>query len=225
MTRKIFVGGLNTSTTQMTLKNVFARFGGIQVIKLVTDHHTGRSKGFAFITFEDDVAAKVAMSQMDGCQIDGRSVRVNFAVERDEMADDQIAMLGLSYMNQKPQRSHQTLSEAPRYHLKPTNKDRKPKQIKSHQKFPESKNSAESIYVGGIDWNTTRESLFEAFEGFGDIDDIKIVTDKITGLSKGFCFIRFLDQMSAENAINRMNGTTLDGKVIRVNRAQHKQQS
>ena len=49
---------------------------------MITDRETGRSRGFGFITFSDDDAASQAVSEMDGVEMDGRTIKVSFAEER-----------------------------------------------------------------------------------------------------------------------------------------------
>lgn len=203
MSRKIFVGGLNWSTSEATLQNTFQRFGNIQSIKLVIDQNTGRSKGYAFITFDDDMAAHVAMSQMNGRQIEGRVIKVNHAFERTEGNEDE-----------DDQRAQVWDIDENCENVSPMIKNTKPKQLR------EATN--ERVYIGGMDWNTTEETIRQNFEEFGDIEEIKIVCDRDTGQSKGFGFITFSDQDSAEHAIQKMNGATLDGRVIKVNKAQYK---
>lgn len=78
------------------------------------------------------------------------------------------------------------------------------------------------LFVGGLSWDTTDESLRSAFESYGDIEEAVVVNDRETGRSRGFGFVTFVDQDSAENAMREMNGTSLDGRNIRVDFAQAK---
>ena len=82
MTRKIFVGGLSWNTTEDSLRQVFEQFGSIDEIKIITDRETGRSRGFGFVTFAESEAATTAISEMDGTELDGRTIKVNVAEER-----------------------------------------------------------------------------------------------------------------------------------------------
>jgi RNA recognition motif-containing protein len=78
------------------------------------------------------------------------------------------------------------------------------------------------LFVGGLSWNTNDDGLRQAFERFGNIDEAKVITDRDTGRSRGFGFVTFVDGDSARNAISEMDGTTLDGRSIKVNEAQEK---
>ena len=79
---KLFVGGLAWATSDDGLAEAFSRYGAIVEAKVITDRETGRSRGFGFVTFEDGSAASEAMGEMDGAELDGRTIRVNEANER-----------------------------------------------------------------------------------------------------------------------------------------------
>ncbi len=82
MAKKLFVGGLSWTTTDAGLRQAFERFGEISEAKVVLDRDSGRSRGFGFVTFTQDDAARSAMSEMDGVQLDGRNIKVNEAEEK-----------------------------------------------------------------------------------------------------------------------------------------------
>jgi RNA recognition motif-containing protein len=75
------------------------------------------------------------------------------------------------------------------------------------------------LFVGGVSWNATDASLHEAFSEFGEVTDAKIITDRETGKSRGFGFVTFKSPADAANALDAMNGSTLDGRTITVNEA------
>ncbi len=77
------------------------------------------------------------------------------------------------------------------------------------------------MFIGGLAWATTTESLQKAFEEFGEIVDCVVITDKQTGRSKGFGFVTFSESDAASEAQDKMNGTDLDGRNIKV---EHHQQ-
>lgn len=82
MAKKLFVGGLSFQTTDDELRDGFARFGDVAEAKVIMDRETGRSRGFGFVTFNDDQAATSAMSEMDGTVFGGRNIKVNEAEEK-----------------------------------------------------------------------------------------------------------------------------------------------
>ena len=88
MTMKLFVGGLSWDTTSDGLKESFASFGKLEDVKLIKDFETGRSRGFGFITFSQEDDAVNAMAEMDGKELDGRTIRVNEARSKKPRRDD-----------------------------------------------------------------------------------------------------------------------------------------
>ena len=78
------------------------------------------------------------------------------------------------------------------------------------------------IFVGGLSWNTNNDGLHEAFERFGAVTEAKVITDRETGRSRGFGFVTFEENDSAQKAISEMDGTELDGRSIKVSEAQEK---
>ncbi len=77
---KVYVGNLSYETTSDDLQALFGQYGKIDELKLITDRDTGRSKGFAFITFENGNTAQNALAQ-NGQDYQGRKLKVNFAKE------------------------------------------------------------------------------------------------------------------------------------------------
>ncbi len=77
--KKLFVGGLAWATTTDGLREAFARFGEISDAIVLTDKETGRSRGFGFVTFKNDTDGDRAQSEMNGQEIDGRTIKVDFA--------------------------------------------------------------------------------------------------------------------------------------------------
>jgi RNA recognition motif-containing protein len=76
------VGGLAWATTDDGLRQAFERFGQVAEAKVIMDRETGRSRGFGFVSFNDDGQGSAAMQEMDGGQLDGRTIKVNEAQER-----------------------------------------------------------------------------------------------------------------------------------------------
>jgi cold-inducible RNA-binding protein len=79
---KLFVGSLSWDTTDQTLRDAFKRFGEVVEAKVITERDSGRSRGFGFVTFADDEAGRNAISEMNGTELDGRTIRVDEASER-----------------------------------------------------------------------------------------------------------------------------------------------
>src|SRR5438105_15587344 len=82
MDNRLFVGNLSFQTNADQVREVFAEFGAVEDVHLVTDRETGRSRGFAFVTMTSPDDAQKAITEMNGQQLDGRPLRVNLAEER-----------------------------------------------------------------------------------------------------------------------------------------------
>jgi RNA recognition motif-containing protein len=82
MSKKLFVGGLSWGTTDETLNGAFSKFGEIAEAKVITDRETGRSRGFGFVTFANDENAASAIAEMNGTELDGRTIKVNEAEDK-----------------------------------------------------------------------------------------------------------------------------------------------
>src|SRR6516162_383646 len=82
MAKKLFVGGLSWGTTDDGLHTAFSRFGDIVEAKVITDRETGRSRGFGFVTFAADDGAASAVTEMNGAELDGRTIKVNEAEDK-----------------------------------------------------------------------------------------------------------------------------------------------
>ena len=78
---KLFIGNLAFSATEQELEEAFGAFGEIQEAKIILDRETGRSRGFAFVTFASDDDANEALA-LDGQNLSGRDMRVSVATER-----------------------------------------------------------------------------------------------------------------------------------------------
>lgn len=75
------------------------------------------------------------------------------------------------------------------------------------------------IYVGGLSYSTTNETLEALFERAGQVVSAQVITDRDTGRSKGFGFVEMNTSQEAVEATNKFNGTDLDGRTITVNEA------
>jgi hypothetical protein len=82
MSRKLFVGNLPYSVTSERLQEAFSQFCTVSSSKVIVDRETGRSRGFAFLEMETDDQGAAAMQAMNGALLDGRSIAVREAVER-----------------------------------------------------------------------------------------------------------------------------------------------
>ncbi|MBE6348652.1 MAG: RNA-binding protein [Spirochaetaceae bacterium] len=78
--KRIYIGNMNFSTTEESIKNLFSKYGDVDSVEIIKDKYTEQSKGFGFVEMSDDDAEK-AISSLNGKDFEGRRIRVNFAQE------------------------------------------------------------------------------------------------------------------------------------------------
>lgn len=86
MSTKLFVGNLPFSLNETSLKELFAQFGNVDSVKIVTDAFDGRSKGFGFVEMSTETEANASVSGLNGSQVEGRSIKVDLARPKDNSA-------------------------------------------------------------------------------------------------------------------------------------------
>jgi RNA recognition motif-containing protein len=79
-----------------------------------------------------------------------------------------------------------------------------------------------NIFVGNLSYQVTQEDLQAAFEAYGAVDRVNIVTDRATGQPRGFAFVEMADSQAAQTAISQLNGAELRGRAMNVNEARPK---
>ena len=78
---------------------------------------------------------------------------------------------------------------------------------------------AKKLYVGNLSYSTTDATLKEAFSAHGEIESASVITDKMTGRSRGFGFVSMVNDEEAVKAIETMNGADFEGRKLTVNEA------
>ena len=87
MTR-IYVGNLSFDTSEQDVETAFAPFGNVESVSIIRDRHTGRSRGFGFVEMGNQEEATTAIAELNGRQLNGRTVTVNEARPRSEGRGD-----------------------------------------------------------------------------------------------------------------------------------------
>ena len=82
MSKKLFVGSLSWNTDDSGLREAFAQHGEVTEATVITDRYSGRSRGFGFVTFENDEDADKAIEALNDSELDGRTIKVDVAQER-----------------------------------------------------------------------------------------------------------------------------------------------
>ncbi len=79
MAKKLFVGGISWDTTESSLNEFFAKAGTVVSAVIIMDRYTGKSKGFGFVEMSTDEEAEKAINELNGQNLDGRTVAVSEA--------------------------------------------------------------------------------------------------------------------------------------------------
>ncbi len=78
------------------------------------------------------------------------------------------------------------------------------------------------LYVGNLPYSATEQMLRETFGQCGTVESANVITDRDSGQSKGFGFVEMSSESEAQKAIQELNGSTLEGREIKVNEAKPK---
>lgn len=78
------------------------------------------------------------------------------------------------------------------------------------------------LYVGNLPYSVSEQSLQDTFAQCGTVESVNVITDRDTGQSKGFGFVEMSSDSEAQKAIQELNGSSIDGREIKVNEAKPK---
>jgi RNA recognition motif-containing protein len=81
-----------------------------------------------------------------------------------------------------------------------------------------------NIFTGSLPFKLQEDELRKAFEEYGEVSSVKIITDKYSGRSKGFGFVEMPDDEAAQKAIDALNGTDVGGRAIVVNKSEERKE-
>jgi RNA recognition motif-containing protein len=79
--------------------------------------------------------------------------------------------------------------------------------------------NSRKLYVGGLPYSISDKQLEEMFASYGTVESARVITDRMTGRSKGFGFVEMSSQEEAQAAIDKVNGTSVEGRSLTVNEA------
>ncbi|HLI84642.1 MAG TPA: RNA-binding protein [Bryobacteraceae bacterium] len=82
--KNIFVGNLNFSATESSVRSLFEPYGNVERVSVVTDRDTGRSRGFAFVEMSDAAEADRAIAGLNGTDLEGRTLKINEARPKEQ---------------------------------------------------------------------------------------------------------------------------------------------
>ncbi|CAK9164679.1 unnamed protein product [Ilex paraguariensis] len=185
----IFVGDLAPDVTDYLLQETFrAQYPSVRGAKVVTDPSTGRSKGYGFVKFADEMERNRAMTEMNGMYCSTRPMRISAATPKKTAGFQQ------QYATAKALYPAPLYAPAPVMPTTPVDNDI----------------NNTTIFIGNLDPNVTEEELKHMFSQFGEIVYVKIPA------ARGCGFVQFVARTSAEEAIQRMHGTQIGQQVVRL---------
>ncbi|CAM9796884.1 unnamed protein product [Pylaiella littoralis] len=191
--KKIFVRGLPWETTDQSLRAVFEQYGEIAEATVVMDKMTQKSKGYGFVTFKGMDGAHAALENPEK-MIDGRVSLCNLAALRSSQP--------------LPQRGPGATQGGG---MQGTAVGMLGGAVGGSEDV-----SARKIFVRGLSWDTTTESLRTMFSQYGELEDAVVTTDRASGKSKGYGFITYRFAASAAAAVAEPE-KQLDGRLTHCN--------
>jgi RNA recognition motif-containing protein len=81
-----------------------------------------------------------------------------------------------------------------------------------------------NIYVGNLSFDTTEDQILQAFENYGTVESVNIITDRFSGKSRGFGFVEMPNKDEGIAAVAGLNGSEMDGRQLKVNEARPREQ-
>lgn len=81
------------------------------------------------------------------------------------------------------------------------------------------------VYVGNLSWQATEEDIEASFAVCGTVTEVKVIRDRDTNKSRGFAFVTFADDSTAQKAITDLDGTEMGGRTVKVSIAEQRQQT
>ncbi|KAL3696963.1 hypothetical protein R1sor_011039 [Riccia sorocarpa] len=175
---KLYVGNLPWKVDSKQLAEVF-------------QEETLRSRGFAFVTMRTTEDAERAIEKLDGSELGGRVLKVNFPQSPKEPR---------TFRNERPPPRERREGEG--YGSRSVRND-----------------SPNKIFIGNLAWSVDDVALKQLASEYGQVAEAKVIHDKDTGRSKGFAYVTMSTGEEVETAIQALDGAEYDGRILRVNRA------
>ncbi|KAG6490560.1 hypothetical protein ZIOFF_051858 [Zingiber officinale] len=189
---KLFVGNLPFSVDSSQLAGLFQQAGNVEMVEVIYDKISGKSRGFGFVTMSTIEEVEIAAQQFNG-YVSGFS-----KLHDDTMCKVPNTLEGRSLrVNSGP----------------PPRRDEFPSKGFRARANPEAANR---VYVGNLSWGVDNFALETLFSGQGKVLEARVIYDRESGRSRGFGFVTYSSAEEVDNAITTLNGADLDGRSIRV---------
>ncbi|CAH8359767.1 unnamed protein product [Eruca vesicaria subsp. sativa] len=170
----------NSSSRFAQLAQLFESAGTVEMVEVIYDKVTGRSRGFGFVTMSTAAEVEAAAQQFNGCELEGRALRVNAGTP--------------------PPKREESFSRGPRSGGYGSERS-------SYGSERSGSGSSNRVYVGNLSWGVDDTALESLFSEQGKVVEARVIYDRHTGRSKGFGFVTLGSPQEVTRAINSLNGT------------------
>lgn len=198
--RKIFIKELSPDTSSESLVDAYGKFGDVEDGAVITDKTTGNSKGFGFVTFVGAVATQRAL-EAPPILLDGRLVRCKLAKKERKpaaiAADDTGAVDALV----TKQLAAGVRSDTIARNMSVGEEWGDEGKTDSSSGAAQASLAARKLFVRGLAWQTTTETLLQHFSQFGEVQEGAVCVDREKGRSKGYGFVTYTSAAAALRAL------------------------
>ncbi|XP_068653306.1 31 kDa ribonucleoprotein, chloroplastic [Aristolochia californica] len=221
---KLFVGNLPFSVDSSTLAGLFERAGNVEMVEVIYDKLTGKSRGFGFVTMSTVEEVEAAAQQFNGYELEGRSIRVNAGPPppKDESrgfrgggGDDSRGYRGGGGDDSRGYRGGGG-DDSRGYRGGGSDDSRGYRGGGGGSNF----GSSHRVHVGNLPWNVDESALESLFGEQGNVVEARVIYDRDSGRSRGFGFVSYNTAGEANSAISSLNGVELSGRSIKVTMAE-----
>nr|VDC99081.1 unnamed protein product [Brassica rapa] len=232
---KLFVGNLSFDVDSAQLAQLFESAGTVEMVEVIYDKVTGRSRGFGFVTMSSAAEVEAAAQQFNGyvrrlllffallfieylCEFEGRPLRVNAGPPPPKREES--FSRGPRSGGYGSERSSYG-SERSGYGSQRSGRSGYGSERSSYGSGSGSgSGSSDRVYVGNLSWGVDDMALESLFSEQGKVVEARVIYDRDTGRSKGFGFVTLGSPQEVTRAISSLNGADLDGRQIRVSEAE-----
>ncbi|XP_022355082.1 nucleolysin TIAR isoform X4 [Enhydra lutris kenyoni] len=229
--RTLYVGNLSRDVTEVLILQLFSQIGPCKSCKMITEQPDSRrvnsSVGFSvlqhtsndpycFVEFYEHRDAAAALAAMNGRKILGKEVKVNWATTPSSYgfvsfynkldAENAIVHMGGQWLGGRQIRTNWATRKPP---APKSTQENNTKQLRFEDVVNQSSPKNCTVYCGGIASGLTDQLMRQTFSPFGQIMEIRVFPEK------GYSFVRFSTHESAAHAIVSVNGTTIEGHVVK----------
>ncbi|XP_018485991.1 29 kDa ribonucleoprotein, chloroplastic [Raphanus sativus] len=223
---KLFVGNLSFDVDSAQLAQLFESAGTVEMVEVIYDKVTGRSRGFGFVTMSTASEVEAAAQQFNGYELEGRALRVNAGPPPPKREES--FSRGPRSGGYGSERGGGYGSERSGYGSQRSGRSGYGSERSSYGSERSSygsgsgsgSGSSDRVYVGNLSWGVDDTALESLFSEQGKVVEARVIYDRDTGRSKGFGFVTLGSPQEVTRAINSLNGADLDGRQIRVSEAE-----